>query len=414
MQNKTVTASAIISELQSSDMYISVRGRLCDLKTNANGVAVTEAFIDEIVSNEEKYIGIPLCADVRGLLNDRTIGHMYNRATGEFMSTIVGSMIHFEKEVADGNVSLIINARIMKRYKAVCSAIVNLFSENRLKFSFEITCGDYQELEDGTLLIDASENNYLEGVAIVTFPACEDAVAMELVAECLRKEGEEMADEEKAVEISEIETAAEEAVTHEQEPESVNAQSAEAEETVEATAEDSQTAEIVVQQTHRETDISRAYDTETGNEITEIVEHEINTTECHDTISMAEDSCTDDEEERKEEDSEELAETEVKDAESVTASEEPAVTLAEIMESIQAIRLELAAMKEQYAQHTAIAEAEDSEEVTAEASPETETIVADQEKKWTLISPFTTDISVPNKYRLLEKEEGHKGDYTLL
>ena len=213
MQNKKVTASAIISELQSSDMYIQVRGRLCDLKTNANGVAVTEGFIDEIIANEDKYIGIPLCADVRGLLNDKTIGHMYNRATGEFMSTIVGSMIHFEKEVEDGNASLIINARIMKRYKAVCAAVANLFAEGRLKFSFEITCGDYQELDDGTMIIDASDLNYLEGAAIVTFPACEDAVAMELVAECLRKEGENMADQEMIVETAETEETAEVAET---------------------------------------------------------------------------------------------------------------------------------------------------------------------------------------------------------
>jgi len=82
MQVKTFVASAIISELQSSDIYLTVKARLFDLNANLNGVRVTAAFLDEIVNNEEKYIGIPLCADVRGLLANETIGHMYDKRTG--------------------------------------------------------------------------------------------------------------------------------------------------------------------------------------------------------------------------------------------------------------------------------------------------------------------------------------------
>lgn len=61
-------ASAIsISEAQPNDIYMTVRMRMCSTRTNLNGVAVTEAFIDSIVSNADKYTCIPLCADVNKL-----------------------------------------------------------------------------------------------------------------------------------------------------------------------------------------------------------------------------------------------------------------------------------------------------------------------------------------------------------
>lgn len=417
MQNRKVIASAIISELQSSDMYISVRGRLCDLRTNANGVAVTEAFIDEIVANEEKYIGIPLCADVRGLLNDRNIGHMYNRATGEFMSAIVGSMIHFEKEVEDGNASLIINARVMKRYKAVCAAIARLFAENRLKFSFEIACGDYTELDDGTMLIDASDLNYLEGAAIVTFPACEDAVAMELVAECLGKEGESMADEDKVVSSQETEVANAEEEVASEEIASEEKETEVASEETESSAE--ATAEIIVREVQHTENHVYTCDTDTGEETRESIEHTVEVVTP--VVSMAEDM-PDDNDEEKEDREEECAETpvepELEEAEKEKKEKCAEVTeetadihesqLAEIMESIRAIQSELAAIKEHY--ETASVNNE-----TAEEAPIAEEVVAENtEKKWTLISPFTSTINVPNKYGLLEREEAHSGEYKLL
>lgn len=61
----------------------------------------------------------------------------------------------------------------MKRNKAVCKAIMELFANNELKFSFEINCGKPAYDEDGTLVIDACPENYFEGEAIVTMPACE-------------------------------------------------------------------------------------------------------------------------------------------------------------------------------------------------------------------------------------------------
>ena len=406
---KTITASAVISELQSSDMYLSVRGRLCDTKTNANGVAVTEAFIDEIVANQQKYVGIPLCADVRGLINDTTIGHMYNKRTGQFMSAIIGSMCSFEKEVSDdGIASLIIGARVMKRYTAVCKALAKLFAENRLKFSFELSCGEYEERDDGTMVIDASEHNFLEGAAVVTFPACEDAVAMELVAECLGKGDENMADnkteqiaevteEEPIVEVAE--EAAEEVVAQEEPEETqVNAEEAQAE---------TETAEVYVTHESTQEEYVSTYDTDT----------DVSTSQCITVRTVergpAEATPTpapiaeNTEEEKHEDEAQEKV-----DAESEHVPDNSQANLiAELCASVKALAAELATIKESLAHHEEVtAEAEQPQE--AEASAE-EVVAEVEDKKWTLLNPFVSEMSVPKKYTLLEKDE-RKTNYTLI
>ena len=415
---KTITASAIISELQSSDMYLSVRGRLCDTKTNANGVAVTEAFIDEIVANQQKYVGIPLCADVRGLINDRTIGHMYNKLTGQFMSAIIGSMCSFEKETAeDGTPSLIIGARVMKRYSSVCKALAKLFAENRLKFSFELSCGEYTELDDGTLLIDASDANFLEGAAVVTFPACEDAVAMELVAECLSKGDENMAENEKIVEVAEetepiVETASLEENTEEivaeetensventqlAEESQVNTEESEQTEDAQINAEE-ETAEVYVTHVTEQRETVRTYDDSTGVETSQTVvveNYAHGPANDSPAPAMAETDCDPEDDDKDKEqidaESEHVPETDQTDV------------IAELKNSIQMLASELATLKETLSHH----------EEVAEQQAEPATVTAEAEKTWSLINPFVADIGAPRKYSLLDKDE-HTTSYTLL
>lgn len=188
MQRRIILASdAKVSEIQQSDLYMTVRARFFEATdANLNGVRVTPQFIEEIVANENSYVGLPLSADIKNLLagNYDILGHMYDEKTGEFHSTQVGTFVHYEVEAEDdnGNEALIADVRIMKRNKKLCKAIAELFAEGRLKFSFEISCGSYSELDDGTLLIDADESNHFEGAAIVSYPACENAVALDLVA----------------------------------------------------------------------------------------------------------------------------------------------------------------------------------------------------------------------------------------
>lgn len=191
MEARKIFASVVdVNEIKQSDMYITVRARLFEATVaNLNGVRVTTAFIDDIINNEEEYVGLPLCADVGNLVAGKytELGHMYDPDTGEFHSSQIGCFISYEKEeqTADhkqNNVALIACARIMKRNKEVCDAVMELFSSNALKFSFELSCGSYAELADGTIQIDADKDNHFVGAAIVSYPACENAVALDLVA----------------------------------------------------------------------------------------------------------------------------------------------------------------------------------------------------------------------------------------
>ena len=285
---KFISFASVISELQQSDVFMTVKARILETpKANLNGAAVTPAFVDDIIANEERYVGLPLYADVRALKDGRynRLGHLYDSKTGEFHSTQIGSFYQFEKEEFDEGAYLVGYARIPKRDKKISKAIAELFADGALKFSFEIACGDYEELEDGTFLIDASENNHLEGTAIVTFPACEDAVALEFVAQREADDTErgekEMAEVEK-LEVAEVETEATE--TQPEETAEVKETVAEQEPTAEVQAEETaapeqteiqaetETATVYVTETHIEESRVSAYDTETGKEVSTSVE----------------------------------------------------------------------------------------------------------------------------------------------
>ena len=327
--SKLVFAS-VISEIKQSDIFMTVRARICETPAaNLNGARVTEAFIDEIVGND-KYVGLPLNADIKALTsgNYTRLGHLYDSHTGEFHSTQIGSFYKFEKEAfSNGEQNgcyLVGYARIPKRNRKLCKAISELFADGALKFSFELSVGEYEELDDDTILIDASENNYLEGTAIVTFPACEEAVALELVAQKAdgAERGEnEMKDEQKLAENSEpeVQVAAEETpetVQEEQndasnevqaevqteqneepqnEPEEVVAElevHSELEEVqdepveahsepaeVQAEVSETETAAVVVHEEHYETNTVSAFDTDAGKEVRQTVSVSTETTE---------------------------------------------------------------------------------------------------------------------------------------
>ena len=406
---KNITASAVISELQSSDMYLSVRGRLCDTKTNANGHRVTEAFIDEIVANQDKYVGIPLCADVRSLINGNKLGHMYNKLTNQFMSAIIGSMYSFEKITAsDGVASLIIEARIMKRYKAICEALTKLFADNKLKFSFELSCGAYSELDDGTILIDANEQNFLEGAAVVTFPACEDAVAMQLVAECLgkgdatmEKNDERIAEEamqNDAPSIQLTESLAEEDASEPCDCEAATENAENEAQTVEAEAEkkpepheekcnaETETAEIYMTQEHKQTDVVHMYDTETKVCVTERTETQ---------------TIVDGPMEEGEGEEISAACKKKKDKTECACESNYGQLIAQMQASIEAIVAEIASLREMI-ESKGEAKCAEQKEVIAEADDAT-----------SLVNPFMAETGIPSRYALLEPE-GKRENYTLL
>ena len=291
--NNVIFAS-VISEIQQSPMFMTVKAVICDTpEANLNGAKVTEAFVNEVVKNEKRYVGLPLYADVKALTSGKfnRLGHLYDVKTGEFHSTQIGSFYKFEKEEFDKGYHLIGYARIPKRNKKLSDAIATLFANDKLKFSFEVAVGEFEENDDGTITIDASVNNYLEGTAIVTYPACEDAVALELVAQKAddQEGGEQemlkdkITAEQETQEVKTTEVAAEESteataettVAEEQTAEQTETTPVQAEtatenaETAEAAtaAEETSTAEVYVRETTTQAKETHAYDSESGKSI---------------------------------------------------------------------------------------------------------------------------------------------------
>lgn len=185
MEKFIISASSILlSEIKSNSRYMTVSMRMFSTRTNLNHVAVTEAFIDDIIANKDEYICMPLCADVPKLKKKdfRGLTHLYDKSTGTFLTDVIGSFYDFEKTSDEFGVSLIGHARVNKRSEAVCSAIEELYANGTLNFSFEISAGDLK-VEDGITIIDASENNELTAMAIVSIPAYPESKALDLVAE---------------------------------------------------------------------------------------------------------------------------------------------------------------------------------------------------------------------------------------
>lgn len=65
MNAKNIQASVNITSIKQNDIYSTIVVRMFTTRVNRNNARVTPAFIDEIVSNSERYIGLPLCVDKR-------------------------------------------------------------------------------------------------------------------------------------------------------------------------------------------------------------------------------------------------------------------------------------------------------------------------------------------------------------
>lgn len=363
LEQKKFTAEAVISEIQSSDIYLTIKARLFDLQANLNGVRVTRDFMDEIVANESKYVGIPLYADIHGLIAKQPIGHMYNPRTGEFLSTQIGSFCHYEEEITEENVCLIGYARVMKRNKTVCKAIEDLYRDGNLKFSFELSCGSYSTDENGVIVIDVHPSNYFEGEAIVTFPACQEAVALQLVAECLNKGDDNMTTEENTT----VETTDEKKHQAEEEkPEDVETK----EENVEV-PDEKQPGETPEETKDEEKEVQAETQEDTRNEENETFDAE----------STAENEPTPE--------SSQVAEV----------SEETKPNIGELMEKMQKMGEVIAELTETVAKLSASAEhqknLENGNDVGIHANP------------------FMGSMTTPSKYTLLQKETKNKKNYTL-
>ncbi len=169
-----------------SDIFLLVEMRILSTRPNGNNEGVTEAFIDEVVTHQEKYACLPLYADVANLLRGAycNLGHMYDCDTNSFGTKQIGSITELRKVNDEYGASLIGQARIPKREEDVCNALMELYANGMLKFSFEIQyTADATVEENGVLYVDADDRNALTGVAVVSVPAYSESVALNLVAE---------------------------------------------------------------------------------------------------------------------------------------------------------------------------------------------------------------------------------------
>lgn len=122
--------------------------------------------------------------------------HRLNKTSGIFESEQIGSFFSFAKEVDNGVISLLGEARIPKRNPTLCETLMKLYEAGALNFSFEIMVGNAVQ-KDGVMLIDAAEGNELIGMAVVTTPACPEATALKLIAEDDNNDDDDREDEEK-------------------------------------------------------------------------------------------------------------------------------------------------------------------------------------------------------------------------
>ena len=177
-------SNILISEAKSSRRYMTLSMRMFSTRENLNHVAVTEAFIDNIVAHKDEYVCMPLTADVKKMKakDYRGLTHLYDAKKGTFLADVIGGFYDFEKVNDEYGVSLIGHARVNKRIAAVCEAIEDLYQRNALNFSFEISAGQLRE-ENGVTVVDASEENELTAMAVVSVPAYPESKALDLVAE---------------------------------------------------------------------------------------------------------------------------------------------------------------------------------------------------------------------------------------
>ena len=374
---------ASASELQTSPLFLQITTPmfLAD-EANLNKVRCTEGFIDDIIANQDRYVGLPLAVDIKNLTAGRleNLGHMFNPITGTYGTTGIGSFQGFEKRTLDGGQTALVGyARVWKRNAAVCRTLSEMFADGKLQFSFEINAGTQIVRDDGTITIDAAENNYLEGMCVVSFPACPEAVAEQLVAELIPKDGDAM---DNMVEQVSTEVEAEvEKIKENVEPEVVETEVvAEAEPEVVATeveaeepASEEVSAEMRITETHVEVDEVEAHDWENDEHATERIVHEVSVTHVA---------------EQEETESKPEPETEVR-AEAM---------MAELLDRMNE-------MAKQIAELTALVQRDTTDEVIASIA---ESEIGEQETK------LTAEMNVNSvQYKLLQPEETIT-QYTLL
>ena len=176
----------ISEESKLNPTFLTVDVKLCDSEVNKNKEGVTDAFIEDVVNRSGDHVCLPFYADVKNLLaeNYEALSHLYNKVTKKFGTQMIGSMSEFYSETNDDITSLYAKIKIPKRDRDIVYRLVDLYEMGRFAVSVELSYDPREVVAvDGGKLIDASENNSLNGACLVWRPACSDAYALDMVAE---------------------------------------------------------------------------------------------------------------------------------------------------------------------------------------------------------------------------------------
>ncbi|WP_145413320.1 hypothetical protein [Paenibacillus xylanexedens] len=168
---------------------------------NLNNLKFNENYIKGIVSNKDKFIGIPLVVNRIKLENGffASLDHALDKNTNLLKTDTIGTFIDFREETdPDGTLKLMGDVRIFKRYPTVCEAIVDLYESGDLEFSCEAMVYGYESTDEetGVRSVDyefEGKVNSLFGSCIVSEPAEVKSKPTLLVAQALEKDlGEEI------------------------------------------------------------------------------------------------------------------------------------------------------------------------------------------------------------------------------
>lgn len=180
-----VESKVIAIAEESNDMYMSLSMVFLTSAVNLNNIQFTEDFINGIATNSDKYVGIPLVADISNLENGQysKLTHKQNKKTGTFGTVGIGSFVKFYTRQTGGTLELLADARVWKRNPKTCDALEELYgSDEGLKFSYEVLVGNSTE-ENGITIVSEDENNNPIGSCVVSFPAVPASKCELMVAE---------------------------------------------------------------------------------------------------------------------------------------------------------------------------------------------------------------------------------------
>lgn len=184
-QKIQVDARVIALGEESNDMYMSLDMVFLTSEVNLNNVQFEEDFIYGIEQEKEKYLGLPLVADLSMLESGKYDKLTHKFKKGKFGTQAIGSFVDFRTNKNGDVLELIASARVWKRNEKTCAALEELYaSDEGLKFSYEILVGKYT-VENGIKKVPKDDSNNPIGSCVVSTPAVPASRARLLIAEAL-------------------------------------------------------------------------------------------------------------------------------------------------------------------------------------------------------------------------------------